>query len=457
MKPFQPRLIDPISASLPLHSNLELPRLAFMWHEWIALIATLIVNIGMILAGADFAKSGIPIHLPHSLGSSGQTSQKIFVFELYIAIISLLCLIRWRSCLDQARRLWQDPWVRVTLLILILGMARAALDLSQNPLLGIRNSAFVWYLSVPLLLALLNISVARLDLLSKLMAALVFYLFLVSVGMSIQHRNTFLNWQPYLGLYLIFAFGLATVYRWWGILMLFLIGFPLGFCLLEKFQRTFLIGMAITMVLVFGSFANLRKIILRRLAIFLFAFMAGGAFWLFHAHSSRWNLGFSHSFDNLSPLTKSQEDDNGLEIFRGSMWKDALGLFREQPLVGIGFQKQVVTRVFLGGTKYLENTGDFEKKGTPPIAGPHNSYLNALARLGILGSLFFVLHIAMARRLWKKGVYATFFILLAQIVYAFFNVGLEGPSRSSMLLMTLASAFLVRLQLSDKPHPKAHA
>jgi O-antigen ligase len=153
-----------------------------------------------------------------------------------------------------------------------------------------------------------------------------------------------------------------------------------------------------------------------------------------------------------SPLVKAASNEQGIEIFRTQLWRDAWNLFLDNPWIGIGFQKQVVYRLFVNqGMVSVPNDGKIATYGPAPISGPHNSYLNALARLGILGIGFLGLHIWALFLLWRSRLYFLFYCVFSGVVYSAFNVGLEGPVRSFILLIGLGAAALVSSHGSNHP------
>ena len=145
-----------------------------------------------------------------------------------------------------------------------------------------------------------------------------------------------------------------------------------------------------------------------------------------------------------NPIQKGAPNQYGVEKFRGKQWKDAWELFLNEPIFGIGFQKQVVYRVHYYNDVYVQNNSFWFHDGRPPLSGPHNSYLNALARLGILGIGFLVLHISVGIRLWKHRYYAALSMLFAQSLYAMFNIGLENPAGNFFLLLAVAAALRIK-------------
>lgn len=132
------------------------------------------------------------------------------------------------------------------------------------------------------------------------------------------------------------------------------------------------------------------------------------------------------------------EAKSGIESYRWEMWKDAWALFLSSPLTGIGFNRQVVFRLYEGEGTFKPN--NMETLKAPPVSGPHNSYLNALTRMGIAGALFWAMHLCMLISLWRSQEKIAFWLVWGQFFYAFLNVALEGPTRSFSLLLFLGMA-----------------
>ena len=147
---------------------------------------------------------------------------------------------------------------------------------------------------------------------------------------------------------------------------------------------------------------------------------------------------------DLNFLHHAERSKIGAEIFRFTMWQDAWELFRENPLLGIGLGKQVVYRVYLGDQQFTPNTADALSRlhgmphGSPPISGPHNSFLNILTRFGIFYFIAYcsLIFYSVKGFLIQKN-YILLFVLLGTMVYAMFNVGLEGPVRGMWFFVLL--------------------
>lgn len=161
-----------------------------------------------------------------------------------------------------------------------------------------------------------------------------------------------------------------------------------------------------------------------------------------------------------NPLVKSEMDATGREKFRWYQWVDAFEKFKLHPWLGIGFERQVVHRVYRYSGEFApndENWLNHSKAVAPvkvaPIAGPHNSYLNALTRMGLMGAFVLVLHALALCYLICHHRFLMASIVYAHIVYSFFNVGLEGPVRSALLLLLLSVPLLESPMKNDPLFP----
>jgi hypothetical protein len=120
---------------------------------------------------------------------------------------------------------------------------------------------------------------------------------------------------------------------------------------------------------------------------------------------------------------------------RRYMWRRALLDWKKRPWIGIGFIPEVPSYVEPG----VPNIGSYEYKNSPPVSGPHNSYLNILVRMGIPGFLCFFLPACycvyrILRYLKISGArffdLLLFYIVLNDCIYGLFNVGFESPHRA---------------------------
>ncbi len=419
--------------------------------EWAFALVTLVVGIGMILGGPAFAKLGIPLSLPSSAGGIPQQKIALFVFEMYLLFLALLCLgTTWQKRPIFPR--WrEDPLWYLTALLLVVGMVRVIPEFAENPVLAIRNSCFVWYLSVPLLLHRLPIRAIFLEGLMIVFSALLFLFLVADLAQKIPTYDFTVQWYSTSGSCLA-AWALAFVHRqkrlYLPILFVFAVG--ISFNLLERISRTLLLSLVLVLaILLVNGIWQKRSVIQPVLVRGTFFLGLCWAFFLFFTGAWYSSLANNRPLQQRTTdiiykaLDRGAETSAGLEGFRYKMWIDAWELFLERPYVGIGFQRQVVYRIFKGDGHYGPNTGnDWLKQA--PISGPHNGYLNALARLGIIGIGFFLLHAAAALLLWRHLLFGAFFIFAGQVIYAFFNVGLEGPARSFFILVILGCALKLR-------------
>lgn len=118
---------------------------------------------------------------------------------------------------------------------------------------------------------------------------------------------------------------------------------------------------------------------------------------------------------------------------RGYMWENAWNHWKEHPVWGNGFRMEIPSFLREG---YPNIVGSVES-GDGPVTGPHNSYLQILARMGVIGLTLFLAWVASLFLSFK-----TYFntqertsledLLLATVIfngffYAIVNVGFESP------------------------------
>lgn len=440
--------------SFPLHGSLE-NEVRAVWQrtraqttsfDWIFLLVTLGMVWGFLhfdVRDVWFAKIGIP------LGSSSGTSlgSKLFITEIYFLFIAGLVALGVK----------QIPWARAMrnpLLLAILGFCsvaalRAAPDFLESKMLVVRNLSFVWYLALPLLLYLSPIRTVTIESLLSWTVVLGALYFFGSILLSFFTFHISPYWIPFLGVYAFYFVTLSGTKERWTKAFLALLGIALGIGAIMGFQRTNLLGLLLlTAPAGYFAFQNSRFAIFgKRIALLLLiAVLSFGAL-LAARHflpKMQWDQDQQTRFS--SPFVKSDLNSGGVEVFRGQMWADAFQLFREQPLWGIGFRNQVVYRLWMDPGEFVPNDGvswairNGVKIPPAPISGPHNSYLNSITRMGIFGAAILLLHLWALWTLFQTGYFFSFFVVYAQILYAFFNVGLEGPSRSFFLLLGLAVA-----------------
>lgn len=438
--------------------------------EALFFVPTLALAMAFELFGDTFGKRGIPIGLPATLGSIPNFQPKLFPMEIYLMWIGLLTLSRVRQ--------WPRIhfWNRLTVLIVVMlafCALRAIPDLRENPLLVVRNCAFLWYLALPLMIALYPIPSLRWEGFFQFLYLVSFvYFVLCFVNPVFATSITSVFWFIDLGLMFALAYGLTAAGRWPARLALVSIGFLLGLSYLSSIQRTTIVGLALTLGLLFlspvvyGKFPRprWRRIVWLFLGIVSSLVAVGGMRAYQEGGAGSILAKTVDTVKNADPKRRSENNDLGLEQFRYFLWSDAWNEFRSSPVLGIGFLKPVVRRVYAGKGNFYDNSGSFEyvsqgnySKTTPPLAGPHNSYLNALARMGILGAGMFLLHLACAWLFLTRCYFACFFILLWQMLYAFFNVSLEGPIRSFPILLLVGVGLKLAIENSRFSSESAEA
>lgn len=413
-----------------------------------------IVAILYELYSADFGKQGIPLNPPTSFGQINNFEPKIFPSEMVILLLIICTAIR-------AKELrWPkfDMSSAMIGVLFLIASAHIAVELKENPLLVIRNSAFVWYLIIPILLAMYPISAKNMDRVWSYFLTAVFWVLAIRFGLCILFADyAYFNWCVDVGVFFILAYGLYVASEKKSRFALLTLGAAYGTEFFGKVQRTIFLGLVLFSILLpVWHFYSKRKLPqLRRVVIFILAIPLGmmlffGARTIREAWGEAFNYGFRDTTNQSgssnpfisNPFIKSETTHGVVDTFRLYMWVQAWDEFRNAPLTGIGFKKQVVKSVYRGSGHSVDNDGSFEHKGMPPVSGPHNSYLNALARLGIFGFICLLgLHLIAAVQLLKHQYWASLFILLGQMLYATFNVGLEGPIRSFPILLVLGVSF----------------
>ena len=132
---------------------------------------------------------------------------------------------------------------------------------------------------------------------------------------------------------------------------------------------------------------------------------------------------------------------------RRYMWNSAFSQWLRSPIIGIGFLPEVPSDIQPGAP----NVGGYQAVGTPPVSGPHNSYLSILTRMGVIGFILFGwLMAALLRRAWALiGQHPQtipdlllIVIPLNGLIHAAVNVGLESPHHC-MLLWLVAGMLVV--------------
>jgi glycosyltransferase involved in cell wall biosynthesis/O-antigen ligase len=428
-----------------------LPRWNLSCAEALFLVPAFALALVYEFFGHTLGKTGIPLPTPAFFGAIPNFQLKLFPMETFLLCTALLVLIYARPAL--VKREFPRLTIFVIVLVAFAGL-RALPDFRANPILVIRNSAFAWYLLLPLMISVLPISSRRWEGFFRNLYGVCFVYSVFSIVQSMLTLDPGKNYFPVdLGFALAFAYGVCSTAPIVSSSVLFILGAELGLGFVSKMQRTNLLGLAVSVglmgVLYFLSdrFPKLQWKRLPWLGLgfgVCLALMVG-----FHGVGGN-RTESAHDGQKLGAFQKAESGPYGAERFRSYLWRDAWNMFRSSPFAGIGFYRPVVYRVYAGKGEFWNNEGSFEFRSqgnqsttSPPIAGPHNSYLNALARLGILGLGFLALHLFCGWFFLVRGYYACLFILLAQMMYAFFNVGLEGPVHSFPLLLLLGAGLKI--------------
>lgn len=416
--------------------------------ESVFLVPTFLMALAYTVFSDSFGKLGVPIQIPEAWGTIPNFQPRLFPMEIYLLFVIGLTLLQVRRW--PGREIF-TPLFGLTMALLSFGVIRILPDLRTNPMLVVRNSAFVWYLILPVAVALYPISSEKWERFFRVLYVVVFAYFSLNLLYPLYSGETGrIFWSIDYGLLLALAYGLCAPESWKPRFALGATGFALGLSSLSQIQRTTLVGILATLTLLgLSYFLPVRRPAPRWRR---FGWLALGVALAVTSVSvtkalRRPGASLSTALTEASPMRPSENFGPGLEKFRVYMWRDAWNLFLSSPVTGIGFLKPVVYRAYAGAGQFMENTGSFEQlsqfvyhKTSPPIAGPHNSYLNALARLGLLGIAYLILHLASAWFFVRKAYFACLFILLWQMLYALFNVSFEGPIRSFPILLLLGIA-----------------
>jgi glycosyltransferase involved in cell wall biosynthesis/O-antigen ligase len=437
------------------------PRWQLSVMETLLFVPTFLMALAFELFSDNFGKAGIPIGLPSFLGTIPHFQPKLFPMEIYLLWVGAITLTQIRK--------W--PWKGlvnpVTLLAFSLfafGMMRALPDLGANPLLVTRNSAFVWYLALPFMIALFPLASLKWESFFRFLYFVSFVYFTMNLVYPLYSgdpRKVF--WIVDLGLMLGLAYGFSTPTSAFPRIALAAIGFVLGLSFYGSVQRTTMVGLCLTVLLLFVSpmffSGTLPRPRWRRviwLVVGASISVAGiGMVRAYEKGTFNFLYEGQQAYKTAPPARPVDTTGGGLEKFRFYMWQDAWNLFLEAPLLGIGFKQPVVYRVYAWKGEFWENSGSFEQRTrfdnqrtSPPIAGPHNSYLNALSRMGIAGIGFLLLHLACGWLFLTRCYFACFFVLIWQMLYAFFNVSLEGPIRSFPILILVGVGLKLAIEKS---------
>lgn len=421
--------------------------------ELLFFLLSFTMGISYALFDTDFAKTGVSVPLPSGVGGLPGQEPKIFMMELFLIVASVIFLVHaWRYRSFRALA-WRDPLWFCVVAVFVLGIIRISYDLPANPILVARNSCFVWYLFLPLAAFHSGISVAtfRCIGLAIIMSIAAFFLAGVLIDFAWFGRTTVRWLLPgggIIGLILIFLYS-PSWKLFWALLPIMSLAF--GSLLYTPVNRTTLLAQLAAIALVFIIASHRRKRAQRLLVRFIIvllistcaSFLWGARLKQLHP-VPRWP--FPEKPISIEQQVFHSEATDGVEFYRWEMWKDAWLLFRNSPWLGVGFERQVVFRLYEGFGKFVNN--DVAQMKGPPVSGPHNSYLNALARMGIFGSIFLAIHALMLATLFQAKEKVVFWLVWAQVFYAFFNVALEGPTRSFCLLLFLGMALGLRWENS---------
>ncbi len=433
--------------------------------EFLMFAYMLFIGLGFLYFDVSFAKAGIPISLPAFMGNIPFQNVKLFNFEIFFIFCFLAALSNISAWRGKFKKIGLNSMHTGLGIVILFSLIRLIPDFFHNPILGIRNSAFCWYLFVPIFLWLSPIKVAVLETMARLVHIGAYVVFLISLFeiVSTIEILPLPEWVPFVSVYFVFAAVLHSKSLVSALIVLAPIGLGLGINVYAKFQRTTLMGLIILVSTLFLYHlirkSEYRLLFARGLAILGVFIFLGYVLWpnksLLDAAMAPKKEGVTKKYNVVvDPLKKGEHTKGGLERFRLFMWQDAYRLFKENPWVGVGFQRPVVERYYMGGGTYWKNDGSHIHRTTPThgamvpaISGPHNSYLNAIARIGVFGVLFLFIHIYSFFLLLKRKYYGLALLIFAQGLYAMFNVGLEGPARSAMLLIALSAALKLSPQL----------
>lgn len=428
---------------------------------WLFLALCFAMALAYTVFSDQFGKLGLPLPLPSGLGSIPNFQPKLFPMEIFLLAAGFLTLFTWKHW--KAKQLLHPLGILV-LFVLAFGFIRSLPDLRANPVLVVRNSAFVWYLSLPVIIALLPLPSRTWETFFRALYLVVFLYFVACLSWPFWYGNLrMMFWSIDLGLLLALAFGLCGPKGILPHVALCVLGFAVGLSYFGSLQRTTLLGLGITLAILAvayffpARFPRPRWVRLAGAAAG--AILAVGAASAFHS----WQKGDDlistgvNAIATAAPGRVAEKNSFGFEKFRYYMWKDSFDLFLSAPLHGIGFLRPVVHRAYAGAGQFMENSGSFEQlsqfryeKTSPPIAGPHNSYLNALARLGALGAAYLLLHLVIGTWFLQRGYYACAFVLLWQMLYAAFNVSFEGPIRSFPILLLTGVGLKIGAERREK-------
>lgn len=428
--------------------------------EYFIFIAFSCFGIGFLSSTTIFAKIGLQISLPNAFGKIVHLQPKIFITEW---LLLTLLLVTIGACIYDKEKLKsinlsKSPILQLCLVFFCFGLFRLAIDIRENPILAIRNACFVWYLSVPLMISILAPKRTAIEAALLVCSIFTMYQFLYSwffVAIGLQPR---MLWSYFLGINLFVGIAFCARFTWLVKLLLLLVVSGLTFSYLGYPSRTALLGAAVLVFLIGVSKSYRPKNYNFRLACS--ALIVIVSFFIYNGVREIRSHG-AHEItksEYIDKIVKGEANQYGIQRFRSFLWKDAANLFLSNPLFGIGFVQQVVYRLYQGDGRFYENKGReyyYSPQDRPQgaasnvqyiqtaVSGPHNSYLNAITRLGVFGSLVLIIHFLALFTLYRSKSYVAFISLYSQVLYAFFNVGLESPIYGFFSLLALSVALLV--------------
>jgi O-antigen ligase len=419
--------------------------------------------LSLIFFGFRFVKAGLPLPPLEAWATAlKSTPPKVYASEIFLLFLLLLAAFtgRFKSCLQEARR---SPLMLLALGLFGFCLLRIVQEAYADPLLVVRNSAFSWYLALPLCIALLPLRAVDFERFAIWLNRLGLGLLLLGLPLSLHHTGGH-AWIPWLGLMPLLWQACSSESRWHRCLVLLVLSISMAQDLLTTVPRTVWIGIPVFFALsAFFQLVRPARLAEAGLSLLLLTLLSLA---LLQSRPFQRPSEGAGSVSLKKFLAKSETNSGGVEIFRWQLWRDAGQLVWQHPWLGVGLREPVVRRVYAGHGKFLPNEGGFESPGAAPISGPHNSYLNAAARLGLPAALLLLsLHALAFFTLLQYELFFAAWSLGGGVLYAFFNVGLEGPLRSFSLLLFLGAAILAERQLgpaecaslaADEPdHPVA--
>ena len=167
----------------------------------------------------------------------------------------------------------------------------------------------------------------------------------------------------------------------------------------------------------------------------------------------------SSSLDRELGVAGNSQEANNVN-WRLSMWKFMLEKTAHEPVLGVGFGKP--TNFVWRGMIYDARTGD--KTNTQDVTGPHNSFVNMLFRMGLLGLLpLLALLVIAGFRSWRLLVreklaaldrafaLTSVAMVVAVAVAACFSVALEGPYIGLFFWLALGLVLALPSLLAPEP------